>query len=257
MTMDVELQIDGAVATLTIGNVTRKNALTPAMRDQLTSLLHRCAASPDVRAVVLRGAGGDFCSGMDVSGMEARGAVEARQRLKGLHEPIRALQAIEKPVIAAVSGVAVGYGWSLALACDLVIAADDARFGQVFSRVGLAPDGGAAHFLAVNLGRLRAAELIYSARILGAAEAMALGLVNRVVAPQDLTSAAAAWAQELARGPTFAYGLSKRMLQAAGPSLDRFLDQELLFQGQLKQSDDHKEGVAAFKEKRRPDFKGR
>jgi 2-(1,2-epoxy-1,2-dihydrophenyl)acetyl-CoA isomerase len=181
-----------------------------------------------------------------------------RQRMqRGAHAFIRELYAIEKPVIAAVRGPAVGIGWSIALACDLIVASETARFSQIFRRIGLAPDGGAIWFLTRLVGVARAKELVYSARFVLAPEALALGLVSHVVADGELMAKAAALAADFAAAPTFALGLAKKLFAVAvGPSLEDYLEREAFVQPQLHLTQDHEEGVAAFKEKRQPRFTG-
>ena len=149
-------------------------------------------------------------------------------------------------------------GWSLALACDLVIAWETSKFAQVFKRIGLAPDAGAVWFLARQIGFARAKELVYSARTLPAQEAMHLGLVHRIVPDGDLLEQTMNLAREYSAGPTLALGMAKLMFAACvSPSLDQFLAMEVLVQPQLTLSQDHAEGIAAFKEKRKPVFTGR
>ena len=258
--MTVELTIDGAVAKVVLNRPEKLNALTVEMRERLGEYFSRLRFDDAVRAIIVTGAGRGFCSGADVERMSGDEDLRAgRQRLQqGSHAYIRTLHAIEKPVIAAVRGPAVGIGWSIALACDLIIASETARFSQIFKRIGLAPDGGAIWFLTRRLGMLKAKELVFSARFVEAAEALQLGLVNEVVPDDALTARAEALAAELAAGPTFALGLAKRLFNAAvAPSLDDYLDIESLVQPQLHHTRDNAEGRAAFREKRPPHFTGR
>jgi 2-(1,2-epoxy-1,2-dihydrophenyl)acetyl-CoA isomerase len=259
--MSVDLTVDGAVATIVLNHPEKLNALTVEMRESLSEMFVRLRFDDTVRAVVVTGAGRAFCSGADVDRMagQAPDLQAGRERMqRGAHAFIRALHAIEKPVIAAVRGPAVGIGWSLALACDLVVAAKSARFSQIFRRIGLAPDGGAIWFLTRRIGMAKAKELVFSARFVEAEEALALGLVNHVVADDELEAKAAALAADLAAAPTFALGLAKKLFHAAvGPSLDEYLDIESLVQPQLHHTQDHAEGVAAFRDKRPPKFVGR
>ncbi|MDE2005097.1 MAG: enoyl-CoA hydratase/isomerase family protein [Rhodospirillales bacterium] len=257
--MSVEFGMEGAVATITLNRPERMNALTMEMRAELSGHLRRVRDDDAIRAAILTGAGAHFCAGADVGRMgDDRSLRAGRQRMqRGSHTVVRLLHAIEKPVIAAVHGVAVGVGWSYALACDVVIASDEARFGATFRRIGLAPDGGLAWFLARRAGPGRGKELAFSGRVIGAAEAAGFNLVEEVVPAGDLAARAAALAAEYAAGPSFAMGLAKRMFdRAVGPGLDEFLDYESLIQPQLHETRDHREGVAAFKEKRKPDFTG-
>jgi 2-(1,2-epoxy-1,2-dihydrophenyl)acetyl-CoA isomerase len=259
--MSVDLTIDGAVATIVLNRPEKLNALTSEMRDSLCEMFVRLRWDDAVRAIVVTGAGRAFCSGADVDRMagQPQDLRAGRQRMqRGGHSFIRALHAIEKPVIAAVRGPAVGIGWSIALACDVVVAAKSARFSQIFRRIGLAPDGGAIWFLTRRIGMARAKELVFTARFVEAEEALALGLVNHVVEEDELVAKAAALAADFAEAPTFALGLAKQLFHAAvGPSLDEYLDIESLVQPQLHHTADNAEGVAAFREKRRPKFIGR
>jgi 2-(1,2-epoxy-1,2-dihydrophenyl)acetyl-CoA isomerase len=256
--MSIDIQRDGGVAVVTINNPAKKNALTAEMRESMLQAFLGFVGDEQVRAVVLTGAGDAFCSGAHVGAMGKRDLAGSRVRMKTMHAMIRAVHGLDKPVIAAVRGAAAGLGWSLALACDFVIASETAKFTQVFKRLGLAPDGGAVWFLARQLGFSRAKELVYSARTLMAAEAHVLGLVQRVVPDDRLLDEALARAQEYASGPTLALGMAKQMFAACvSPSLDQYLEMELLVQPQLMMSQDHLEATAAFKDKRAPAFSGR
>lgn len=257
--MSVELSIDGAVATVTLNRPEKLNALSLEMRALLVEFFGRLRFDDAVRAIIVTGAGRGFCSGADVGRMSGGDLLSFRQHMqKGGHAFIRALHAIEKPTIAAVRGPAAGIGWSIALACDVVVASRTARFSQIFRRIGLAPDGGAIWFLARRLGEVKAKELVFSARFVEAEEALALGLVNHVVEDEALMEKANALAAELAAGPTFALGLAKKLFAAAvGPSLEDFLEIESLVQPQLHETRDNAEGIAAFREKRPPKFTGR
>jgi len=255
--MPIDLSQDGAVATVTMNIPQRRNALSFEMRAQLREVLEQVNDDASVRAVVLTGAGVGFCAGADVETMTADGLQMSRARMLHSHALIRTLYRMEKPVIAAVRGHAVGYGWSLALACDLVIASETAKFSQIFTKIGLAPDGGAVYFLQRIVGQARAKEMVYSARMVEAAEALQLGIANRVVADDALDAQAARWAAELAAAPTFALVMSKRMFETgSSPGLDQFLETELLMQPQMKQTADYKEGTRAFREKRAARFIG-
>lgn len=257
--MPVQLTVEGAVAVVTLHRPEKKNALDVEMREALITHFQRVRFDDDIRAMVLTGAGDAFCSGADVDRMPASDIPASRKRMQRLsHTYMRALHSIEKPTIAAVRGHAVGIGWSLALGCDLVLASDTAVFGQVFRRIGLAPDGGGIWFLVRRLGMHRAKELVFSGRLVPAAEADALGLVNRVVPDAALMDEAMALARDMADGPTYAMGLAKKLFHHAGStSLDDFLEMEVMVQPQLYPTQDHQEGRAAFREKRKPKFIGR
>jgi 2-(1,2-epoxy-1,2-dihydrophenyl)acetyl-CoA isomerase len=254
----IDVERRGAVALVMLRNPARRNALTLEMREALLEVFRGFVGDDDVRAVVVAGEGDAFCAGADVGAMGGRDLAGARVRMKTMHAMIRAVHGLDKPVVAAVRGPAVGIGFSLAMACDLVIASPDANFAQVFKRVGLAPDGGAIWFLARQLGFAQAKELVFSARPLPADEAHALGLVQRIVPADRLLDEALAQAADHAEGPTLALAMAKQMFAASvAPSLEQFLEMELLVGPQLSQTGDHAEGTAAFKEKRKPVFKGR
>ncbi|MBL8287295.1 MAG: enoyl-CoA hydratase/isomerase family protein [Rubrivivax sp.] len=254
----IDIERQGAVAVLTMNHPERRNALDLEMRRALLAALRELAEDDAVRALVLTGAGNAFCAGADVSRMGGRDLAGARERMKTLHAMVLALHGLDKPVVAAVRGAAVGIGFSLAMACDVAIASPSADFSQVFTRVGLAPDGGAIWFLARQLGMSRAKELVLSGRKLRAEEALALGLVARVVPEEQVLSDALALAAEYAAGPTLALAMAKQLFGAAvAPGLAAFLEQELLVGPQLAQTSDHAEGRAAFQDKRKPRFTGR
>ena len=255
----IETRRDGAVMTITLDRPAKKNALTLDMRGELTRAFIEAQSDDAVRAVVLAATGDSFCAGADVESMGRDDVKSARHRLKHhAHGMIRALYDIEKPVIAAVRGTSAGIGWSLALACDLTIASETARFSAIFARRGLAPDGGCAFFLARLVGLARAREIVFSTRFVGAEEARGLGIVLDVVPDGELEGRAQAKAAELAAQPTLALGMAKRMLQRAlSPGLEDFLEYEAVVQTQMMQSADFKEGVASFREKRPPTFEGR
>jgi 2-(1,2-epoxy-1,2-dihydrophenyl)acetyl-CoA isomerase len=257
--MSIDLTIEGPVAKITLNRPEKLNALTQEMRAQLRDYSQQLRYDENVRCIVITGGGRAFCTGGGVGRVQRGGLRLARERMQGgSHQFLRNLHAIEKPVIAAVRGPTVGIGWSIALACDLIVASETARFSQVFRRIGLAPDGGAIWFLTRRIGLARAKELVFTARFVEAPEALALGLVNYVVSDGELMSKTAELAADLAAGPTFAFGMAKKLFHmASGPSYEDFLDYEAFVQPQLDQTEDHHEGVAAFKEKRKPNFVGR
>jgi 2-(1,2-epoxy-1,2-dihydrophenyl)acetyl-CoA isomerase len=245
------------VATLTLDRPDALNALNAALRGELLAALKGLARNDDVRAVVLTGAGRAFCAGADLRG--GSGEREFRRVLTAEYHPlIRAVRELEKPVVAAVNGVAAGAGVSLALAADLVVAAESARFVPAFARIGLVPDSGLTRTLVRALGRHRAAAILLVGEPLGAAEARDAGLVHEVTQDDALLSVAHALAVRLAGGPTRAIGLTKRLINAAEDApLAATLDAEAALQQVAGRTADHAEGVAAFGEKREPRFTGR
>jgi 2-(1,2-epoxy-1,2-dihydrophenyl)acetyl-CoA isomerase len=259
---EVEHIIDGQVAYLTLNRPEVLNALTPGQRDLLIELLARASADPDVRAVVLTGTGRGFCAGADLRGASAAGervAGDVARTLRlGAQRLIAAVLDCEKPVIAAVNGTAAGLGAHLAFACDLVLAAESAKFIEVFVRRGLVPDGGGAYLLPRLIGPRRAKELMFFGEALTAREAERLGLVNRVLEDEELTKTAREWAERLAAGPTRALALTKQLVNA---SLDS--DRATAFAAEAAAQEinmttqDAQEGVASFVERRSPEYKGR
>ncbi len=255
--MNVNYELRDAVAIITLDRPETMNALTVEMREALGTYFETAGRDPAVRAVLLRATGKAFCASGDVSRMGDFTAASGQQLLKLAQRMVRNLTNIEKPVVAAVRGAVAGIGWSMALACDAVIASETARFTQVFRHVGLVPDGGAIYFLTQHLGVQRAKELVYSGRRIDAQEALGLGLVNRVLPDGELDAAAFGYARELASGPTFALRVAKKMFKLMyQPDLETLLDAEAWAQGLTLLTDDHKEGVQAFFEKRKPMFRG-
>ncbi len=256
--MNVRFEKDGAVGTLTLDRPDKLNAMADPMWDALYEHLGRIAADDDVRAVILIGAGRAFCSGGDVSGMAKSDIVSGRVRSKRRHRTILALYDLEKPVIAAVRGPVYGIGNALALACDLIVASETARFSMAFKKVGVVPDGGAIFFLTQYLGIAKAKELVYTARAVGAEEARQLGIVARVVPDDELEMEARALAKEMAESATYALALAKKMFHSMYvPTLEQLMEMEALASGIVRLTHDHKEGVAAFREKRPPRFQGK
>jgi 2-(1,2-epoxy-1,2-dihydrophenyl)acetyl-CoA isomerase len=253
----VEASRDGVVQTITLNRPDVLNAFNGAMHSALAAALED-ARSPEVRAVVITGAGRGFCVGQDLTEFrEAPGDIG--DRLRGSYHPnILAVRALEKPVLAAVNGPAAGAGLSLACACDLRIAADSATFVPAFINIGLVPDSGGTFFVRRLLGYARAFEWLSSGRRLTAAEAHGWGLVSEVVPADELAGRAAELARELAAMPTAAIGMTKRLLDhAETATLEQQLEREAQLQTAATRSEDFREGVAAFLEKRAPRFAGR
>ncbi|MFF8900712.1 enoyl-CoA hydratase/isomerase family protein [Streptomyces lydicus] len=253
---------DNGVSWLTLNRPEALNALTRDQRERLIDRLADASADPDVRAVVLTATGKGFCAGADLRGAPPAGervaGDVARMIRHGAQRLIAAVQDCEKPVIAAVNGTAAGLGAHLALACDLVLAAASARFIEVFVRRGLVPDGGGAYLLPRLIGPQRAKELMFFGDALPAAEAERLGLVNRVVPDDALTTTAREWAERLAAGPTRALTLTKQLVNASLES-----DRATAFAAEATAQEinmataDAREGVASFVERRDPTYRGR
>ena len=257
----IRLSIENQVAWVTLNRPDARNAVDDDMREELLAVCADARTNADMRALVLTGAGKGFCTGADLSrrggGPSGPGAAREIMRTRS-QRLIRALWELEKPVIAAVNGVAAGLGSHLAFASDLIIAAADARFIEVFVRRGIAVDAGGAFLLPRLLGLAKAKELVFFGDDLSAEDALRIGLVNRVVPAADLLGAAREWAERLAQGPTFAIGMSKRLLNRSLESdLETALEEEALVQALVTQSEDTREGMTAFAERRQPAFKGR
>ena len=254
---EVETARDGAVLTITLNRPEAYNAFTTELHAALSEALAEAAAE-DVRAVVVTGAGKGFCAGQDLN--EFRGLDhDVSEHLEATyHRNIRAIRALEKPVIAAVNGAAAGAGISLACACDYRIAADTAAFVPGFIGIGLVPDAGGSYFVARLLGPSRAFAWMTTNRRLTAAEAHAWGIVDEVVETDTLAARAAELAAAYAAAPTRGVGLTKRLFDhAIGATLDEQLALEAQLQDETTRTDDFREGVAAFLEKRPPKFTGR
>ena len=254
--------VSDRVATLTLNRPDRLNALSTPMLDGLLEALPRLAADPEIGVVILTGAGRGFCAGGDVKSMaEGSGQLgmeDAVQRLRGRMEVSRLLHEIPKPTIAMVNGPAAGAGLAMALACDLRVASESARFITAFAKVGFSGDFGGSYFLSKLVGTGKARELYYTGEPLSGAQALALGIANRLVADAELAEATMALATRLARGPGIALGLMKQNFNAAETgTLAELLDLEASHQVRTARTEDHAEAARAFVEKRPPVFKGR
>lgn len=246
------------VATITLNRPDVFNAFNDPQSYELQDAFKQVARDASVRAVVLTGAGRAFCSGQDLKAAQGE---EKRSFYDSLHKRynpiIRAMRALPKPIICRLNGVAAGAGCSLALACDAIVASTEASLIEVFINIGLVPDSGSSYFLPRLVGSLKAFELCTLGSKVSAAEALQLGLVNQVVAPEQLDEATYALAARYASAPTKAIGLTKQMLNKAGAAtLDEMLDYEAHCQQIAGESEDYKEGVTAFSEKRKPVFRG-
>jgi 2-(1,2-epoxy-1,2-dihydrophenyl)acetyl-CoA isomerase len=259
---------DAGVLWLTLNRPARKNSISPELRQALLERLDAAGGDPEVRCLVLTGAGDAFCAGVDITrfrAAEPNGITSTpdpwmprRTMKQGMQRVIRALLELEKPVIAAVNGVAAGGGAQLALACDLVVAADTARFIEVFVRRGMALDSGGGYLLPRLVGLARAKEIVFFGDDLAASDAERIGLVNRVVPGGELRSFVDGWAARLAKGPTRAIGASKVLLNRSLQSdLATSFEDEASLQSLVALTDDYREGIRAFMEKRDPEFRGR
>lgn len=251
---------DEQVAQLTLNRPERRNALNNQLIQDLRAAFGHARDDDNVRAIVLTGAGKGFCAGADLSGFaEEPTAEQVYESILHNYQPLMGLiTTIEKPVIAAVNGVAAGAGASLALACDLLVMAADASLMMAFSNIGLVPDAGACWFLLRQVGYSRAYQIAVEGERIPAVRCLEFGLTNKVAAADQLLPEAFAWAHKLAKRPTLALGLTKHALNyAAQHDLAGTIEYEARLQKQTIPSHDHLEGVRAFAERRPPEFKGR
>ncbi|MFN2544573.1 MAG: enoyl-CoA hydratase/isomerase family protein [Actinomycetota bacterium] len=257
----IRYDVEGGVARITLARPEKRNAVNDVMFAELGDAAERAGGDPDVRVILLTGEGPTFCAGIDL-GMFThpafRGGDDFRTFVGMAQRPYRILQTTGKPSIAAVRGHAVGAGFQLALACDLRICGDDAVFGMFEVRYGIVPDLGGNRPLTRIVGTARAKEFVWTGRTIDAPEAERIGLVNRVVDPEALAKEAEELALELAGAPPIPVGLSKSIIdQALDLSAEESLDLEAASQQRAVESEDHREAIAAFLEKRPPRYTGR
>ncbi len=246
------------LTTLTLNRPDKLNSFTAEMNLALRVALSEARETAACRAILLTGAGRAFCAGQDLADSAAAAGKDLGDLLEEYYNPlIRLMRALEKPVVCAVNGVAAGAGANLALACDIVLAAQSAKFLQAFSKIGLIPDSGGTWTLTRLLGEARAKALTMTAAPLSAQQAADWGLIWRAVTDEELMQEAKALAGGLAKGPTFGLGLTKQAIHAAGEhGLSAQLDLERDLQSDAGKSADYAEGVAAFSQKRSPRFTG-
>lgn len=259
----IRLEHSNAVAAITLNRPDSMNTYTIEMLNELADALESVALDPRIRAVLMTGSGRAFSAGADVKGVESLLSLqtelpEKQDMLKMIIKVVMAIRQAPKPVIAAVNGVVAGGAANFVLACDIVIASEKARMAQNFINIGLVPDGGATYFLPARVGYQRTCEILFTGQILSAQEACDLGLYNRVVPPEEVLPAARQLAEELAEKPTAAIAAGKAILnQDSLYQLRRYLESEARAQRCMVATQDAKEGMTAFLEKRQPHFTGR
>ena len=255
-------KLEAGLLTITMNRPDRRNALNPDMTRGLVEAARRAAEDHEVRAVLFKGAGGTFCVGGDVKSMaEGRAPLPFEAKLSNLRrgmEVSRILHQMPKPVVAQLDGAAAGAGLSMALACDLRVASESCKITTAFAKVGFSGDYGETYFLTQILGSAKARELYLLSPVLSAKEALALGMVNKVVADGEIDAAAHELAMSLAQGPSIALGFIKRNINNAEHlSLEACFDGEAIHHTRAGETADHKEAAKAFVEKRKANFQGK
>lgn len=254
------LSKEGAIATIILNRPDKLNALTEQMLEELSSAIDGIAEDEELRVLVITGTGRGFCAGadLDMSLFKATSPIEARKDMNLFNEIPLKLRALAKPVIASVNGVAVGAGANIALACDMIIASEQARFGQVFVNVGIHVDSGGTYLLPLAVGVPKAMELMMTGDLIDAREAWRIGMINRVVPPEELEKATKDFAQKIASGPPLALRMIKASVyKTLSSDLAMALEREADNQAILLNSEDNNEGIKAIREKRKPIFRGR
>ncbi|AWK84842.1 enoyl-CoA hydratase [Azospirillum thermophilum] len=253
MTGQVTVTQAGRVLVLTLDQPETKNALGPEMMEAARDALIRATEDPGIGAVVLTGANGTFCSGGNLGRLMKNAQADPaviRGNLDRFHGWVRAMRTCPKPIVAAIEGAAAGAGFSIALGCDLIVAAEDAVFTLAYVKVGLNPDGGASAFLTRAVTPQLAAEIMFEGGRIGTQRLAQLAVVNRVVAPGTALQEAMAWAERLADGPAVAIGRAKALIEAGFGAPDAQLDREADFFAEALRHPEAAEGIAAFFEKR-------
>lgn len=250
------LEKKDAIAKVTLNIPERLNPLDLVMREELKDAFSDIGKDKTIRVVVMTGAGKAFCAGGDVTTMEGIKAPAGRDRMKSVQEIVRLMTTLEKPIIAAVNGFATGAGLNIALACDIIIASENAKFRESFVMIGLIPDLGGFYSLSLRVGVPRAKELMFTGRLFDAREADAMGLVNKVVPHAELETEVMELARQLANGPSRVYAMIKSALNLWPMNLQAFLELEANLQSVAFATQDFDEGRRAFLEKRKPSFTG-
>jgi 2-(1,2-epoxy-1,2-dihydrophenyl)acetyl-CoA isomerase len=255
--MSVEVSIEGGVAVVTINRPERKNAITMVMRKQFQDVFQELQDNDEIRAIVLTGAGKDFSAGADVGEIGTGGVRGNLGNARTRTRMVRAVAHTHKPIIAAIEGVCIGMSFAMALACDFIICAENARFQFAFRHIGLVMDAGAGWLLERHVGVMRAKEIAYSGRFVSGQQASEYGFALDAVPDGTALDRAMEMARDLATAPTLALSEIKRQFDTApGQTFDEALDYELTVQALMTWTEDFREGSTAFKEKRKPVYRG-
>jgi enoyl-CoA hydratase/carnithine racemase len=254
----VQVERAGGVVTVTFDRPEKKNAINGTMWDELLATAREIAANPDDRCVVLTGAGGAFCSGADLSDEGGTGGeVHHLATMRRINTVVQAFHDLPQPTIARVTGVAAGVGCSFALGCDLIVASEEARFSLIFVRRGLSVDGGSSWLLPRLVGMHKAKELALFGDVISAAEALELGILNRMLPAAEVDKLVDEWSARLAAGPPITMAMTKRMLNRSfEQTFEQALDDEARSQTVNFGTRDTVEAIAAFVQKREPEFRG-
>ncbi|WP_088040994.1 enoyl-CoA hydratase/isomerase family protein [Bacillus sp. EAC] len=252
------IDVKDRILSLKLNRPESLNSFDLEMLNGLIDALKAAGSNSQIKAIIISGAGRSFCAGGDVKTMGKATATEVYEHIGVLNNCIKAIRDCEKPVIASVHGFAAGAGFNLALACDLIIASDDSKFALSFSQVGLISDGGGSYFLPRIIGPHLAKQLFFTAEPVSGERMHQLGVVNLLVSSEELIEETKKFAAKIAAGPGRANGMMKKLInQSFTSTLDEMLELERITQPLMITSEDHQEGVAAFKEKRKPSFVGK
>lgn len=257
---NILVDVKDGIALVTLNRPEIRNALVSGIKIELGDFFQKARGDSAIKAIILTGSGSGFCAGGDLNSLKHPNtkAIEGRNRLKSIQELVQLMLSIEKPIIAAVNGAAAGAGFSLALACDLILSSKSATFIQSFTKVGLIPDLGSTYFLPQLVGPYIAKKLMFLSEPVSAERAFELQIVNEVVDSDSLLERAFALGRQLSNGPSISIGLTKQLInKSLNHHLQEILDLEASYQSLCFETDDFNEGVSAFFEKRKPIFEGK